>query len=132
MVKWLTTYEGGVHEHAVECSEVECLTKSVQGTPGAIVMCFHVSDIYEALVRQVSRKMCCLLTLTLNQSSMRATKHQKKKKMNSSSGGGSKLMEEGSEDDPVGYETLKTEEKLNLILSKVTLNEKRFKNLESI
>ena len=68
----------------------------------------------------------------LNQSSMRATRHQKKRKLNSSSGGGSKLMEEGSEDDAVDYDTLETEEKLNLILSKVTLNEKRFKNLESI
>ena len=68
----------------------------------------------------------------LNQSSMRATRHQKKRKLNGSSGGGSKLMEEGSEDDAVDYDTLETEEKLNLILSKVTLNEKRFKNLESI
>ena len=58
----------------------------------------------------------------LNQSSMRRTRHQKNRQLNSSSGGVSKLMEEGIEDDAVDYESLETEEKLNLILSKVTLN----------
>ena len=68
----------------------------------------------------------------LNISSVHVTRQQKKRKFNSSSGGGSKLMDEGSEDDAVDYETLEADEKLNLILSKVTLNEKRFKKLENI
>ena len=68
----------------------------------------------------------------LNISSVHVTRQQKKRKFNSSSGGGSKLMDKGSEDDAVDYETLEADEKLNLILSKVTLNEKRFKKLENI
>ena len=71
-------------------------------------------------------------TEQLNLSSVRVARQQKKRKFNSSSGGGSKLMDEGSEDDAVDYETLEPDEKLNLILSKVTLNEKRFRNLENV
>ena len=68
----------------------------------------------------------------LDISSVRVTRQQKKRKFNSSSGAGSKLMDEGSEGETVDYETLESDDKLNLILTKVTINEKRFKNLENI
>ena len=53
---------------------------------------------------------------------------KKKRKLNSSSGGGSKFVMSDEED--IDYQTISTEEKLNLILSKVSLNERRFRQLE--
>ena len=73
-----------------------------------------------------------------SESPFQVVRHQKKRKLNSSSGGGSKLLHaskaeaEAEVDVSVDYETLSNEEKLNLILSKVSVNENRFKRLESI
>ena len=52
------------------------------------------------------------------------TRREKKRKYNSSSSGPSQLSVEQDED--IDYSTLDTDEKINLILSKVTLNESRF------
>ncbi|MEW8091080.1 MAG: hypothetical protein AB2784_15805 [Candidatus Thiodiazotropha endolucinida] len=73
-----------------------------------------------------------------SESHFQVVRHQKKRKLNSSSGGGSKLLHaskaeaEAEVDVSVDYETLSNDEKLNLILSKVSVNENRFKRLESI
>ena len=68
-----------------------------------------------------------------NEPFVRVTRQQKKRKFNSSSGTGSKLMEVGSDAEvEVDYETLNNDEKINLILSKVSLNEKRLKRVESM
>ena len=52
---------------------------------------------------------------------------KKKRKLNSSSGGGAKYIEENADID---YSTLPADEKLNIILSKLNVNEARFNNLE--
>lgn len=53
---------------------------------------------------------------------------KKKRKLNSSSGGGAKLVSD--DEDEIDYTSLPEGEKLNMILSKVTLNEARFRKLE--
>lgn len=61
----------------------------------------------------------------------REVRRKKKRKLNSSSAsanvGGNNILE-----DEVDYKSLSTEEKLDLILSKVSVNEARFRNLEQI
>ncbi|MEW8548621.1 MAG: hypothetical protein AB2693_34400 [Candidatus Thiodiazotropha sp.] len=59
-------------------------------------------------------------------------RYKKKRKLNSSSGGGSKLVHSASEEEAVDYQTLPVDEKINIILSKVTLNENRFKHMENV
>ena len=67
------------------------------------------------------------------------SKKTKKRKLNSSSadgltlvhGGGDVAMDE-DEDEDVDYGMLSSEEKLNLILSKVSINENRFKRPETV
>ena len=56
---------------------------------------------------------------------------KKKRKFNSSSGAGSMLHAESGVDVP-DYDILNNDEKINLILSKVTLYEARFQNLENV
>ena len=57
-------------------------------------------------------------------------RRDKKRKFNSSSSAGEQLLFDG--DDESDYSTMPTDEKLNLILSKVTLNENRFRRLEQM
>ena len=57
---------------------------------------------------------------------------KKKRKYNSSSGAGSTLLHAGSDDEPVDYDSLDSDQKLSMILSKVTLYEARFKGLETV
>ena len=58
------------------------------------------------------------------------TRREKKRKYNSSSSGPSQLSV--GQDEDIDYSTLDTDEKINLILSKVTLNESRFQSMEKM
>ena len=63
-----------------------------------------------------------------SQDRFREVRHKKKRKLNSSSGDASRHDDE----EVIDYQSLPPEEKLNIILSKVSLNEGRFKRLEHI
>ena len=60
-------------------------------------------------------------------------RHKKKRKLNSSGGGGPQLLHSDTEDDlPPDYQTLPTDQKLNLILSKISVNDNRFRRVEKM
>ena len=60
-------------------------------------------------------------------------RHKKKRKLNSSGGGGPQLLHSDTEDDmPPDYQTLPTDQKLNLILSKISVNDNRFRRVEKL
>ena len=68
-------------------------------------------------------------------SSYQEVRYKKKRKLNSSSGNKSKLEPHEfleSDDETVDYDSLTKDEKLNLIFSKVCVNEKRLKQYEQM
>lgn len=71
--------------------------------------------------------------LNKTQSTWQEARHKKKRKLNSSSGGGTQLLHSDSDDgDLIDYQTLPTDDKLNMILSKVSLNDNRFRRIEQM
>ena len=65
-------------------------------------------------------------------STYQEVRYKKKRKLNTSSGDRSKLEPQESEDEVIDYGSLSKDEKLDLILSKMCVNEKRLKHYEQM
>ena len=126
----------GVRGHAVVCSVAECWTKLARGMPGVIIMCFRASGTYVALAREVSPNFYSLQTQTLRMNNQMNHLYgllgsRKRGNLTVLVAPGRNLWKLAAMRKSKLTMKLLTM-MINLILSKVSLNEKRLKRVESM